>query len=190
MNILVFIYKILAPVISPTVSMVFNNSVSEGTFPECFKTAKIIPLFKSGDSNSTVNYRPISMLPFLSKIFEKSMCARLDSYLKSHNILCTNQFGFHKNSNTSDAIIEFLDYVYSSLDSKQSAIAIYLDFSKAFDTVNHNILMSKLLHNDVRGVIQYWFESYLTNRKQYDSIKNCNSSMSNIIHWVFHKARC
>ena len=86
MNIPVFIYKILAPIISPTVSMLFNNSVSEGIFPECFKTAKTIPIFKSGDSNSTVNYKPISMLPFLSKIFEKLMCARLDSCLKSNNI--------------------------------------------------------------------------------------------------------
>ena len=69
-----------------------------------------------------------------------------------------NQFGFRKNSNTSDAIIEFIDYFYSSLDSRQSTIAVYLDFSKAFDTVNHNILMSKLLHNGVRGVMQHWFE--------------------------------
>ena len=156
--------------------------MSEGTFPECFKTAKIIPIFKSGDSISTVNYRPvrpISMLPFLIKIFERLICVRLDSHLKLNNILCTNQFGFSKNSNTSDAIIEFLDYVYSSLDSKQSTIAVYLDFSKAFDTVNHNIL-SKLLHNGVIGVMQHWLESYLTNRKQYFSIKNCNSSMSNI----------
>ena len=145
--------------------MLFNNSLSEGIFPECFKTAKIIPIFKSGHSNSTVNYRPISMLPVLSKIFEKLMCARLDSYLKSNDILCTNQFGFHKNSNISDAIIEFLDYVYSLLDSKQSTIAVYQDFSKVFDTVNHNILMSKLLHNGIRGVMQHWFESYLSNRK-------------------------
>ena len=85
--------------------MLFNNSLSEGIFPECFKTAKIIPLFKSG----SMNYRPISMLPFLSKMFEKLMCARLYFYLKSNNILCPNQFGFLKNSNTSDAIIELLD---------------------------------------------------------------------------------
>ena len=71
-----------------------------------------------GDSNSTANYRPISMLPFLSKMFEKLICAKLDSYLKSNNILCTNQFGFRKYSNMSDAIIEFLDYFYSSLDKK------------------------------------------------------------------------
>ena len=83
------------------------------------------------------------------------MCARLDSYLKSNIILCTNQFGFRKNSNTSYAIIEFLHYVYSSLDSKQSTIAVYLDFSKEFDTVDYNILMSKLLHNGVRGVMQH-----------------------------------
>ena len=137
MNIPVFIYKILAPLIAPTVSMLFNNSLSEGIFPECFKTAKIIPIFKSGDSNLTAIYWPNSMLRFLSKMFEKLMSARLDSYLKSKNILCTNQFGFRRNSNTSDAIIEFLDYVYSSLDKKQSTIAVYLDFSKAFDTVKH-----------------------------------------------------
>ena len=150
MNIPVFIYKILAPLIAPTVSMLFNNSLSEGIFPQCFKTAKIIPIFKSGDSNSTANYRPISMLPFLSKMFKKS-----------NNILCTNQFGFRKNSNTSDAIIEFIDYVYSSLDKKQSTLAVYLDFSKAFGTVNHEILMSKLQHNGIRGVMLSWFMSYL-----------------------------
>ena len=120
------------------------------------------------------------MLPFLTKIFEKLMCARQDSCLKSNTILCTNQFGFRKNSNTSDAIIEFLDYVYSLLGSKQSTIALYLDFSKAFDTVNHKILISKLLHNGFRGVKQQWSESYISNRKQYVSIKNCSSSMSNI----------
>ena len=93
MNIPVFIYKILAPIISPIVSMLFNNSVSEGIYPECFKTAKVIKNFKSGDSNSTVDYRPISLLPFLSKIFEKLICTRLDSYLV---LPTTNQLSFRK----------------------------------------------------------------------------------------------
>ena len=127
MNIPVFIYKILASLISPSVSMLFNKSLSEGIFQECFTTAKMIPIFKSGDPNWTANYRPISMLLFLSKIFKKLMCARLESYQKSNNILCTNLSGFCKHSDTSDLIVEFLDYVYSSLDTKQSTIAVYLD---------------------------------------------------------------
>ena len=180
MNIHVFIYKILASLITPTVSMLFNNSVNEGIFPKCFKTAKIIPILKSVDSNSTANYRPIFMLPFLSKMLEKLMCARLGSYLKSSNILCPNQFGFRKISNTSDAIIEFLDHVYSSLEKKPSTIAVYLDFSTAFDTVNHGILMSKLQHNGISGVMLSWFKSYLNNIKQSVSVKNSSSFMSNI----------
>ena len=158
--------------------MLLNNSLCAGVFPECFKTAKIIPIFKSGDSNYTANYRPISILPFLSKMFEKLTSAKLDSYLKLNNILCTNQFGFRKNSNRSNAIIEFLDYVYSSLDNKHiTIIAVYIDFSEAFDTVNHDILMIKLLHNCIRGGMQSWFKFYLSNRKQYASVKNSSSSM-------------
>ena len=113
------------------------------------------------------------------KFWEIDVC-QTRHYLKSNNILCTNLLGFHKNSNTSDAIIEFFDYVYLSLESKQSTIAVYLNFSKAFDRVNHNISMSKLLHNGVRGVMQRWFESYLSNRKQFVSLKNCSFSMWNI----------
>ena len=107
------------------------------------------------------------------------MCARLDSYLKSNNILCTNQFGFLKNSNTLDAIIEFLDYVYSSVDSKQSTIAVYLDFSRAFDTVNHNILMNKLLHN---GIL---FPTGNNTSQLKTAVPLCQT-----LHCVFHKARC
>ena len=108
MNIFVFIYTILANQISPSVSMLFNNSLSEGIFPECFKTDNIIPIFKSGDSNSTVNYWPISMLHFLSKIYDKLMCARLDSYLKSNNILFTNQCGYKVDSVIESSLQEIM----------------------------------------------------------------------------------
>ena len=135
MNIPVFIYKILAYIIFHTVSMLFNNSLSEGIFPEGFKTAKIIQIFKYCDSNSTADYRPISMVPFLSKMFEKLMRARLYSYLKSNNILCKNVLGFCKNFNTSDAIIEFLDYVYSSLDKTRAPL---LDIQITQDRIRHS----------------------------------------------------
>ena len=158
MNIPVYSYKIFAPLIPSTFSMLFNNSLSEGIFPECCKTAKFIQVFKSVDSNSTVDYRPISMLPFLSKIFEKWMCARLDCFQKSHNILCTNPQNSAKIQIHQDEIIEFRD-------SKQSTIAPYLDFSEAFDAVNHDILMSKLQYNAIRGVMQSWFKSYLSKMK-------------------------
>ena len=118
MNISVFTYKILASLISHTVSMFFNNSLSECIFPDCFKTAKIIQVFKFGDLNSTANYRHISMLPFLSKMFEKLVCARLDSYLKSNNILCTNQFDFSKILKHPMQLLNFFDYVYLSLGKK------------------------------------------------------------------------
>ena len=115
------------------------------------------------------------MLPFLLKMFGKLMCSTPDSYLKSNNILCANQLGFCTYSNTSDAIIKFLDYVYLSFDKKQSTVAVYLDFSKTFDTVNHDILMSKLQHSGIKGVMQSWFKSYLSNRKQYVAVKNSSS---------------
>ena len=160
--------------------MLFNNSLSEGIFPECFKRLK---LFLFLNLVTQIWLRIIDLFPCYpscKKMFEKLMCARLDSYLKSNDILWTNQFGFRKNSNASDAIIEFLDYVYSSLDKKQSTIAVYLYFIKAFDTVDHEILMSNLQHNGIRGVMLSWFKSYLSNRKQYVSVKNFSFSLSNI----------
>ena len=111
MNIPVFIYKILADLIAPTVSLLFNNSLSERIFPECFKTAKLFQFSNLVTQNRLRITDLFPCYPSCRKFFEKLMCARLD--LKSNNILCTNQYGFRKNSNTSDAIIEFFDYVYS-----------------------------------------------------------------------------
>ena len=137
-----------------------------GIFPVCLKNARVIPIFKSGDAKSVKNYRPISMLPFLSKVFERLMSKRLNSFLTKSNILCSHQFGFRKNSCTSDAILEFLDNTYSSLDRKENILAVFLDFSKAFDTVNHEILLLKMNHLGIRGNMLSWFRSYLHNRRQ------------------------
>ena len=174
----VFIFKSLKNLISPTISKLFNQSLLTGIFPDCLKVAKIIPIFKSGDTKSVTNYRPISMLPFLSKIFERLMFIRLNSFLNMNDTLCDEQFGFRKSSSTSDACVEFLDNTYNAMNDRNNLIAVFLDFSKAFDTVNHDILLQKLNHIGIRGIMLDWFKSYLKNRVQYVSIDSTRSTKS------------
>ena len=176
----VFIYKIISNVISPLIAQLFNESLVNGIFPDCLKVAKIIPIHKSGDKKEVKNYRPISMLPFLSKIFERLMHKRLNSYLKKAKVLCNNQFGFRENSNTSDAVLEALDNIYTSLENWESVATVFLDFSKAFDTVNHRILIQKLEHLGIRGRANDWFSSYLTNRQQTVCIDKISSTPKTI----------
>ena len=173
-----YIYKCLSDVLSPVVADLFNDTIMNGGFPESLKVARVVPLFKSGSRQDYNNYRPISTLPVLSKIFEKLMYTRLSQFLKDHEIIVNHQFEFQKGSSTSDAILEFLDQAYQSLNSKQYLIAVYLDFSKAFDTVNHDILLLKLQHYGIRGVVNDWFRSYLSDRKQYITVENSSSNMS------------
>ena len=125
----VYIYKSLVDILSPVVAHLFNASVSSGLFPEALKTASVVPLYKSGSRQDIANYRPISTLPVISKIFEKLMCKRIIAFMTEDNIICNHQFGFQKGRNTSDAILEFLDYVYSSLNDGKIITPIYLDFS-------------------------------------------------------------
>jgi len=172
----IFIYKFISVFISPIISMMFNLSLEVGTFPACLKTATVVPIHKSGDINCVDNYRPISMLPILSKIFEKLMLRRLKSFLKASNLLNDNQFGFRENSSTSDALLEFIECTSVSLNNRNTLIAIFLDFSKAFDTVCHNILLGKLEHVGVRGRVRDWFDSYLDNRLQSVVINSVLSS--------------
>ena len=176
----IFIYKLLSNTIAPILSELFNQSITQGIFPNCLKVARVIPIFKAGKKNLTKNYRPISMLPFISKIFEKLMCSRVNEYLKSNNILSKHQFGFRKNSSTDDAILEFIDNIHSSLNNQESVVTVFLDFSKAFDTVNHRILLQKMYKLGFRGIMLNWFESYLSNRKQFVNINNCNSHMTDV----------
>ena len=174
----IYIYKTLAAVLSPTISHLFNSSVTEGCFPECLKLARVVPVYKS--VCNVIIYRPISTLPVLSKIFERLMCKRLTTFVNDNNIICKHQFGFQVGYSTSDAILEFLDHVYTALNEKKYIMPVYLDFSKAFDTVNHSILCQKLQHYGIRGVALNWFRSYLSNRKQYISIKDCNSPTTTV----------
>jgi len=176
----VFIYKCCSELLSPVIAELFNKSVSSGKFPTSLKTARITPVFKSGEITLTSNYRPISTLPILSKIFEKLMYKQLQNFLSINEILSPNQFGFRNNSSTSDAVVEFLDRATGVLDQKSSMIAVFLDFSKAFDTVKHDILIDKLYVLGVRGLILEWFKTYLVGRKQYVCVNGCDSSLLSV----------
>jgi len=173
-----FIYKCCVDLISPIIAELFNISVQLGRFPTALKLARVLPIYKSGDKNLPSNYRPISIMSDLSKIFEKLMFLQLSRFMRSNSLLSSCQFGFQRNSSTSDAILEFMDYVYNCLDVKKSVVSVFLDLSKAFDTVRHDILLDKLNFMGIRGNVLSWFQSYLKDRRQYVSINNSNSSHS------------
>ena len=177
-NIPIFILKKVSHIIAPLISELFNDSIKCGTFPETLKVGRVIPIHKSGSQKEMGNFRPITTLSVFSKIFEKLVHKRISKFISKYKLINDNQFGFQKNKNTSDAILEFLDNIYDSLNNNQHHLAIYLDFSKAFDTVSHDILLKKLSHMGFRGNIHSWLYSYLTNRKQYVSINDSNSKTS------------
>ena len=178
------VLKTLSNIISPIIASLINNSMTSGKFPKLFKIARVIPLPKPGVKTDLNNYRPISILPILSKIFEKIVYKQLDYYLEQNNILFKHQYGFRKNHSTTQAIINTLKYLYSNLDSGKLVLSIFLDFKKAFDCVSHKILLSKLYSYGIRGVALDWFESYLSDRSQYTSVNGVNSSVQKVTHGV------
>ena len=130
---------------------IINCSFSTGIVPEALKIAKVVPIFKGGNSEDIANYRPISILPYFSKILEKVMYERLYSYVKNMNILYPNQHGFQSGHSTSMALLDMQDRVSNAIDAKEYAIGIFLDLAKAFDTVDHAILLGKLENYGVRA---------------------------------------
>ena len=139
----------------------FNSMIRSGIFPDDLKIAKVIPLYKSGESSLFTNYRPISLLPAFSKVFERLIYNRPHSFLEKYNILFTSQYGFRKQSSTEHATLELIDSVVNVLNDKHYALAVFIDLSKTFDTLNHNILLDKLWHHGIRGAQQFFFKATL-----------------------------
>ena len=175
-NISITLIKSCKIELSSILSHVNNQSLSEGIFPDPLKIAKVVPIYKNGNIKCVSNYRPISVLSSLSKITEKLVYIRLEKYIIKNSILHQNQFGFRSKLSTSMALLELVDKLSKSIDDRKLTVGVFIDLAKAFDTVDHRILLSKMEHYGIRGVALNWFQNYLTNRKQYVTIDNANSS--------------
>ena len=167
--------------ITVPLSKIFNLSFQQGIFPDRMKIAKVIPLFKAGQKDVFTNYRPVSLLPQFSKILEKLFCVRLDNFIDKCNILCENQYGFRSGRSTSLAIIDLIENITDMLDSKKNTIGIFIDLKKAFDTIDHVLLLNKLEYYGVRGIVNDWFVW-----KQFVLLDDIKSSLLAVLCGVPH----
>lgn len=177
------IKDIQSSIVKPLTS-ICEKSINQGIVPSGMKIAKIIPLYKSGDTSSFINYRPISVLPVFSKVLEKVIYKRMYSHLESQNIFYKHQYGFRKKHSSYMALMQLIDHVLTAKDKGEYSLGIFLDLSKAFDTVNYNILLKKLEHYGFHGNTLKWLHSYVHNRQQYVSVNGTVSHKTSVITGV------
>ena len=158
--------KLFSPILSPLLSRLFNSCIDNGDYPNILKTACVTPVFKVGDPKDPCNYRPISVLTDINKVYEELLLCRLNSFLDSKNILSTTQYGFRSNRSTQEACIDLLTVLLSAYNKKSFALCLFIDLKKAFDTINHSRLLKKMERYGIRGDILQLFQSYLTDRRQ------------------------
>ena len=171
--------NVINEIISP-LTYILNKSLTSGKVPLKMKIARVVPIFKKGQKDSVNNYRPISLLTSISKILEKLVYTRTIKFIVNCKILSDSQFGFRKQHNTTHALLTFIDKVAHAIDDVSHTIGVFLDFSKAFDTIDHEILLYKLSHYGIRGRALEWFKDYLADRKQFVSIHGHDSHLKSI----------
>lgn len=174
--------KSIANFISIPLSHIFNLSFEQGIVPNKLKVSRTVPIFKSGSRESLNNYRPIACLPILSKVLEKIASESLKNYLLCNKLLHSHQYGFQSNNSTVHPLIHILDYIGKAFNDNNIVVGIFLDLQKAFDLVDHKILLAKLKNMGITGNCLKWFESYLNDRKQYVMVNGCYSSFFRLIN--------
>ena len=183
------ILKLFKKEFSKPLSDMINMSFNQAVFPNMLKIANVIPVHKKGDQLDCNNYRPISLLSNISKIFEKSMHICLVNFLKKNKLLFCHQFGFRNGYSVNHALTRFTELIREALDEDKFACGVLIDLQKAFDTVDHNILLSKLYHHGVKGTPHQWFKSYLTGRQQYKQLTTKIQAYL-MLNMVYHKVQC
>ena len=168
--------KSLKSAILKPFTLIINQILHTGIFPEHLKIARVLPLFKKDDQTIFSNYRPISLLPSFSKVVEKIIFNQLYEYFDSHKYFYSSQYGFRKCHSTEHAALELIDKIITDMDKGNIPINIYLDMSKAFDILDHRILIDKLKYYGITGTALDLFISYLSNRKQYVDFKGIKSN--------------
>ena len=177
------VIKNCSDIFAPLLTSLINLSFSQGTFPSCLKIARVIPISKGSDKTDMNNYRPISLLSVVSKVFERIMYSRIISFLEKFHLLNDSQFGFRSKRSFVDAIAHIVEKVRED-HHKTFYTCIFLDLKKAFDTVDHTRLLQKIYNIGIRGKAFYWLQSYLQGRTQVVSINNCSSQVRDINYGV------
>ena len=183
-NISGILLKFCRDLIAKPITAIINQSLTTGIFPNKLKIAKVVPIYKKAEEGDFNNYRPISLLPTISKIFERVVHTQLFHYVTSNNLLYNHQYGFREGHSTEAATLEFVDHIFSDLDQNKLPLAIFLDLSKAFDTIDHHILLTKLHHYGIANTELNWFASYISHRTQFVEINNTKSPHLHILTGV------
>lgn len=176
--------KLAAPIIAPSIAKLINYSFNTASFPQRWKAAKFFPLFKGGDSEDLNNYWPISVLPFLSKVIQRYVHDSLSSYLCENNLIYSKQSGFGKLHSRETALIKIIDDLLFNLDNDRVSGMILINYCKAFDMVDHLVLQDKLYAYGLDNTSLTWFQSYLSDRHQFVSMSDKESTTSIIPHGV------